>query len=246
MPMSERAQKVLLWWGLTFTAIYGFTMRFLLHILPPPSATWSADQVAQFYVEHGTSIKTGAVIGSWTSAFTVPLAIVIAIQMSRHETGKPVWSYVAGAGGALTSIFLVLPPIFMGVAAFTPTRAPEITTTMHELAMLTLTTTDQYFIFWWVGIIFICLTSNTVINSPFPRWFGYFTIWAALMLEAGAIAYATRTGPFAWNGLLAFWSPLSLFGIWVAVMAVLLFKAINAQAATASVAESLTTSGGCT
>ncbi len=45
MPMSERGQKVLLWWGLTFTAIYGFTMRFLLHILPPVNLIWILQSV---------------------------------------------------------------------------------------------------------------------------------------------------------------------------------------------------------
>jgi hypothetical protein len=158
---------------------------------------------------------------------------VVAIQMSRHETGKPVWSIATAAGGTLMSIFLVLPPLFWGVAAFTPTRSPEITATMHELALLTLTTTDQYFIFMWVGVVVVCLTPNAVANSPFPRWFGYYTAWIALMFEAGAIAFLTRTGPFAWNGLLVFWSPLSLFGAWIIVTAVLLFRAINAQAATA-------------
>lgn len=227
---SERAQKVLLWWGLAMMVIYGLVLRFLFHMLPPPSATWSPAEIAQFYSDHSGSIKVGAVIASWTSAFMLPIAIVIVVQMSRHEKGRTVWSYAAGAGGAMMSIFLVLPPLFWGVAAFTPSRAPEITATMHELAMLTLVTTDQYFVFLWVGVIVICLVPNSVVHSPFPRWFAYFTAWVALMFEVGAVAFLTRTGPFSWNGLLVFWSPLSLFGAWIIVAAALLFKAINAQA----------------
>jgi hypothetical protein len=49
------------------------------------------------------------------------------------------------------------------------------------------------------------------------------------MFEAGAIAFLTRTGPFAWNGLLASWSPVILFGAWIVVMVVLLFKALRDQ-----------------
>ena len=49
------------------------------------------------------------------------------------------------------------------------------------------------------------------------------------MFEAGAIAFMPRTGPFAWNGLLVFWSPLSLFGAWISVTAYLLLKAIRRQ-----------------
>jgi hypothetical protein len=235
--MSFRAQRILIWWCLIFTAIYGVVLRFLFHMLPPPPATWSAARVAQFYTDHGTEIKWGATIASYTSAFLLPLFVVIAVQMSRHEKGAPVWSITAFAGGIMMSIFLVLPPLFFGVAAFTTTRDPQTTTTMHELGLLTLTTTDQYYIFSWVAVAVICLRSNTVVHSPFPRWFGYFTIWIALMFEAGAIAFNTRTGPFAWNGLLVFWTPLSLFGLWIIVISVLLFKAISQQQAEAVTTE---------
>jgi hypothetical protein len=227
--MSARAQRILIWWGLIFMAIYGLAWRFLLHMMPPPSPTWSADRIAAWYIAHGTEIKWGSTIAGWTSAFMVPWAVVVAVQMSRHEKGKPIWSILAFAGGVMMSIFLTLPPVLWGVAAFTPTRAPEITATIHELGLLTLVTTDQYYIFLWFAVAVICLIPNTVVHSPFPRWFGYFTIWNALMLEVGAIAFNTRTGPFAWNGLLVFWIALSVYAVWIVVLSVLMFKAIANQ-----------------
>ncbi len=229
--LSLRSQKVLVWWAIVFTAIYGLTLRFLLHMMPPPTAKWSSAQIAQFYADHSTEIKWGATIASWTSAFFVPLAIVVGIQLYRQEQGRPVWSIVTVANGVIMSIFLVLPPLFWGVAAFTPSRPAEVTAIMHELGTLTLTTTDQYYIFMWVGIAVICLVPNKVVHSPFPRWYGYFTAWTALMFEAGAIAFLTRGGPFAWNGLLVFWSPLTLFGVWIAVTSTLLLKSLNKQIA---------------
>lgn len=127
------------------------------------------------------------------------------------------------------SIFLVLPPLFWGTAAFTVRKDPEITQLMHQLGMLTLTTTDQYYVFMWVAIALFCFLPKTVTHSPFPRWFGYLTAWIAFMFEAGAIAFMAHSGPFAWNGLLVYWSPLTLFGIWLAVMSYLLLHNINLQ-----------------
>jgi hypothetical protein len=170
-----------------------------------------------------------ASVAGWTSGFMVPLAVVVAIQISRHEKGKPVWSTAAIAGGAMMSVPLVQPPIFWGVAAVTPTRAPEIAAVMHQLAMLTFVTTDQYYIFMWVAIAVIALIPNSVVHKPFPRWFGYYTAWTALMFETGAVAYLTRTGPFAWNGLLVFWLPTVTFFIWIVVFAVQLFTALAKQ-----------------
>jgi hypothetical protein len=228
--MSVGSQKVILWWGIALAAIYGAALLFLLHMVPPPDATKSSQEVAQFYSEHHDSIRVGATIASWTSAFMVPLFAVIVIQMHRQERGRPIWTVLTAMGGAMMSIFLVLPPLFWGVAAYTENRVdPEVTTLMHELGCLTLTTTDQYYIFAWVAIVVVSLAPSSATNLPFPRWYGYFTAWTAFMFEAGAFAFLPRTGPFAWDGLLVFWSPLSLFGAWIGVTCYCLLKALNRQ-----------------
>lgn len=227
--MSTRSQKALIWWAIVFAAIYGLALWLLLDMVPPPTPKLSATQIAHWYAVRHTKIRIGAVIASWTSAFMVPLSIVIGVQMWRQEGGRKVWSIATFVNGGLMSIFLVLPPLFWGVAAFTPARDPQVTSIMHELGVLTLTTTDQYYIFMWVGITVVALLPTRVTNSPFPRWYGYFTAWTAFMFEAGAIAFLPRTGPFAWNGLLVFWSPLTLFGLWIAVTCNRLLHAINLQ-----------------
>lgn len=227
--MSERSQAVLVWWAVAFTAIYGAVLGLLLDMIPPPTAKLSATEIAEWYSNNHDQVRIGALIASWTSAFMVPLTAVIVIQMARQETGSKVWSLLTAMGGAMMSIFLVLPPLFWGVAAFTEGRDAEVTALMHELGMLTLVTTDQYYIFMWIAIVVVSLRATTVTHSPFPRWYGYFTLWTALMFEAGAIAFLPREGPFAWNGLLVFWSPLTLFGTWIAVTATVLLRALKRQ-----------------
>jgi hypothetical protein len=227
--VSTRTQRVLLWWSLAGAVVWVVDLRFLLHMFPPPSATWTSAQIAHFYTQYSTEIKLGAALSSWVAGFFLPLATVIAVQIRRHEKGRPLWSILCLISGAMVSIFAVLPPILWGVAAFTPSRAPEITAIMHELGVLSYITTDQYFVFLWVGVAVICLTPNSVVHSPFPRWFGYVTIWVTLIIEAAPIAFLTRTGPFAWNGLFVFWVIFIVFGVWAAIQAILLFRAIAGQ-----------------
>lgn len=47
----------------------------------------------------------------------------------------------------------------------------------------------------------------------------------------GGLVTFFKSGPFAWNGILAFWLPLTVFGIWYGVMFMLLRKAILGQVA---------------
>src|SRR5262245_56484279 len=103
--MSERSQIALVWWTLIFTTIYGLSLGFLLHMIGPPSATLSADQVAAFYTENSTSIRLGAMIASWTGMFIAPLWCVIAAQIWRQEKGRtPIWTIVAAVNGVVMGL----------------------------------------------------------------------------------------------------------------------------------------------
>lgn len=232
---SLTSQRAILWWGVALAVIYGISFVFLLQQAPLKNPQWSPEQIQQWYVDNQTKIKWGAVICSWTGCFMMPFWAVFAAQMSRVEPGRwKVWSALSLASGTLMSIYLALPPMFWGVAAYTaPRKDPEVTSLMHELASLTMTTTDQAYIFGWIAVTVIALRPATqkVKNNPFPRWWAYGSLWITFMFEAGAFAFLPRTGPFAWNGLLVFWSPFVLFTIWIVIQSNLTFKAIAAQKA---------------
>ena len=232
---SERSQRAIMWWGIGLGVVYAFAFVFLLQQVPTKNPAWSPEQVADWYVHNQGKIKWGAVIGGWTGAFMMPILAVLTIQMARAETGGwKIWSALSLVSGALMAMLLMLPPLFWGVAAYTaPRKDPEVTTLMHELATLTLTSTDQFYIFMWVGVTVIALrpTTQLVKNNPFPRWWGYLSLWITFLFESGAISFVPRSGPFAWNGLLVFWSPLSLFGVWITIQSWLIFRALRGQEA---------------
>jgi hypothetical protein len=231
---SERSQRAILWWGIGLAVAYTFALIFLLQQVPTKNPAWSAEQVAAWYADNQGKIKWGAVIAGWAGGFMMPILAVFAVQMARVEGGWKIWSALSLVSGAMMSLFLALPPLFWGVAAYTaPRNDPEVTTLMHELGTLTLTATDQYYIFMWVGVTVLALRPATqlVKNNPFPRWWGYLSLWITIMFEAGAVAFVPRSGPFAWNGLLVFWSPLTLFGVWISIQSWLVFRALRAQAA---------------
>lgn len=230
--MSERGQTILVWWGLVMMFIYGFTLWLGFDMVGPPSPKLTADEVAAFYANDNLLKRVAAMITSWTSAFAVPISITAGIQVARLERGTPVWGITTVASGCLMAIFLVLPPLFWGVAAYSPMRDPQSTTLMHELGMLTLTTTDQFYIFGMVAITMVSLgRDDHDERSAFPRWMGFFTIWAAIAFEVGAFAFLPKSGPFSWNGAIVFWMPFWVYGTWITVMSGMLLRALRRQAA---------------
>jgi hypothetical protein len=231
MTFSIRSQIALVWWSLVLAIVFGLAFGFFLHMIPPPRASMSAEQIKSWYLSRDGEIKIGAMIASWTSAFMVPLFVVIGAQMRRVETGFPIWTMATIVGGGLTSVLLVIPPIIFGAAAFHADRAADATASIHDLGVLMLVTTDQYFIFPWVAIIVTCLRPGSPANWPFPRWFGYLNIWFVGLAELGAIAYNFDTGVFSWRGLFPYWLPFGLFGGWVILTSVLLLRALKAQLA---------------
>lgn len=231
--MSEKSQIWVVWWGLAFTVIFALAWVFLLGMTPPPSPTLGVDAVAQFYQDNATKIKLGAVVCSWVSASMVPITAVLAAQVYRLEIkdGPPIWAMLTAVGGGLMSMFLVFPPILWGVAAFTPERAPETTYLLNQIANLTLTTTDQFYIFFQVAVSVVAFRYSNDPLTAFPRWYAYFNLWVALLFEVGAFAFLTKTGPFAWDGLLVFWMPFVLFFTWIPVTCFILIKALKRQLA---------------
>ncbi|WP_236147465.1 hypothetical protein [Mycolicibacterium sp. CH28] len=120
---SERSQRAIMWWGIGLAIIYTLALIFLLQQVPTKNPQWSAQQVADWYQANQTKIKWGAVIGGWTGAFMMPILAVVSVQMARVETGGwKIWSALSLVSGALMSLFLMLPPLFWGVAAYTAPR----------------------------------------------------------------------------------------------------------------------------
>jgi len=115
--------------GDRFGLVYLVAFVFLLQQVPLKNPAWSAEQVAQWYVDNQGRIKWGAVLASWSGAFMMPILAVVSVQMARVETGGwKIWSALSLVSGALMSLFLMLPPMFWGVAAYTaPRKDPEVT-----------------------------------------------------------------------------------------------------------------------
>ena len=59
-----------------------------------------------------------------------------------------------------------------------------------------------------------------IAETVFPRWLGYFSLWAAALEVFSALSVFFYEGPFSYNGLVTFWVPGVSFFVWVLVFAI--------------------------
>ena len=228
--MNTRSQVLCAWGGilcplLMFAGLWPAAGFFPPHL---PSAT--AEEIAAIYQANATGIRTGMIFIMLAGACYASFTGAITAQMRRIETrATPVLTYTQLAAGTASILLFLVPALIWTAAAYRPERDPQITQALNDLGW-----------FFFVMPFVLGFTQNlalgfTIISDKrpkpvYPRWVGFFNIWIALLFVPGILVTYFKSGPFAWNGILAFWLPASVFGPWFFVVAIYTMKAARQQA----------------
>ncbi|WP_372788110.1 hypothetical protein [Paraconexibacter sp.] len=236
--MSVTLQRWCTWSGPLFIGVF-FGGILIAGWLPPVSANLSTDAVASMYGENADSIRMGALLIGASSFAQGVWAAVMSCQLRRIEGDRPLFTYMQLAGGAVGIFVVIFPAFLFAVAAFTPSRDPQITKAFHDLGWLALVGVGWPAILQALAVAAATLTDRSE-RPVFPRWFGWFNIWTALAFLPGPFLIFFHTGAFAWHGAAVFWLPATAFGVWFAVWFVVLRRAIAQEARDGTVAEGTT------
>jgi hypothetical protein len=224
--MNIQNQLICAWCGVICIVLFFIGAWPLAHILPPHLPSASAAEIANIYQQDVNYFRFGMLVLMVGAALLLPFSAAISMQMIRIEGKLPVLAFTQFGAGALGVLVLTIPALLFTATAFRPERAPELILLLNDLAWLMFAmpfgpAAIQSF------VIGLAIISDKNIKPLFPRWVGFFNFWAALLfVPAGMISFF-KTGPFAWNGLIAFWLPAIVFGVWFMVMFPMLIKAIR-------------------
>jgi hypothetical protein len=212
-------------------ALNGVGFWGLAGMIPPPDPTWSADQVVAFYAANTAGIRAGLVVSMLSAALGFLFPVVITMQLRRiHDR----WSAMSIAqlvtGVTVTPVFVV-PMFAMAAAAYRPLeRDPLDVQLLNDVGWL-------LFVGYagpamvQAACIAVAVFQDRRVEPVFPRWVGYYNVWTAIGFAPGALDLCFNSGPFAWNGVFAFWIPLFVVVSWYAVMTYAVLRAIRQQAA---------------
>jgi hypothetical protein len=215
--------------GYLVIALFGCAFWPLAKFIPVPSPTLSASEVAAIYSNNTNGIRFGMLLMSISGAIFAPFVAVISVQMKRIEGVSPILTYTQLSSGSIGALFFIIPAIIFGAAAYRPDRPPELTLLLNDLAWF-FAVMPVAAAFMQNIAIALAIFSDKRASPVFPRWLGFFNIWVALLFAPGGLITFFKTGPFAWNGLLAFYVAGTVFAAWFFVMVTMLIKAIDQQA----------------
>ena len=232
IEMSRRAQLICVWCGpvMLLSIVVGLVV--LAGFVPAPHPKATARQISSQYVHNLGAIRAGLCLFMAGIALLGPWGASLMAQTNRTRLGTPVFSQTQVVCVAVTVMIGVASAILWGTAAFRPGAvSPGTTRTLNDVGWIT-------FIFDWSPLaVWYTAVGLAIFMDPgdqriFPRWAGWLSIWTAILSIPGGATIFFKTGPLAFNGLLALWVPLGVFAIWVAVMTVLVIQAINREYST--------------
>ena len=226
--MNKTAQLLCAWSVLVFLALLAIGWWPLAGFLPPIASSLDAQAVAEIYQNHTAAMRTGFLLIVLGSGFYVPFSAAIATQMQRIEGVNSVLAKTQMGAGIMVVTLIIMPVLIWSVAAYRPERAPELTQLLNDLGWICLImpASPAMVQVMAVGIAALIDKSPTPV---YPRWIGYLGLWLAVIFLPGLLLTYFKTGAFAWNGVLAFWLPVSLFFGWMILMAWMTHRAIVNQ-----------------
>lgn len=201
----------------------------LAQMFPPLAPALSAAEVADYYRDHQTGILVGGIFITTSSVLFFPFLSAIATFMKKIEgpVSPLTWAFVMIVAYGFVTLFFA--GLFFTAAAYRPDNPDAIIRTLSDIA---------FFLFVMPavpGFMQNVITGMVILGDKrtrpiLPRWLGYMNLWTGVLLLPGLAVGLFKIGPFAWNGVLAFWLPAVVFGIWFNLMIFAMLAAIKRDA----------------
>lgn len=230
-PVKVNASTQLLcaWCSPAATLMWLIGFLWLAGFAPPLSPAASAEDIQAYYREHASMIQLGLCFTMMGAALIGPFVSAISVQMKRIEgQHSPLANAQLGLGMLMILLF-VIPCFMLGTAAFRPERDPQLIMLLNDAGWLPFVGAFQCTFIQLLAIA-ICIFQDKE-QRVFPRWLGFYNLWMAFLLFPAGLVLFFKRGPFAWDGLLAFWFVVVVFCGWFLLMAWQLRKAILRQLA---------------
>jgi hypothetical protein len=217
--LDKRLERLGAWSGIAWVFMAG--AAFLgSGLVPPVSPSVSPVEFVDFVSDHKYRILIGMLallIGGYT--FLMTWSITLAYQVKKYANPSSLAFWVMFAVGLNGAVIGMLCGVLGSAMAYRADALdPATTHLLYDLILFLFLIPWPPFMLWQFVTGFAILSSSNT-EVLFPRWTGYFSLWAGALEVFSALCVFWYSGPFSYQGLVTFWVPGASFFIWVLVMA---------------------------
>jgi hypothetical protein len=228
--VEAKVQRVMIWCGPAMVVLWVGAFVGLAGFIPPHDPSATAVEIAHKDTAHLNLIKIGLVISMCGSALLVPWAVAISGQLRRID-GARALATVQMVSCALLSLEFITPiGVWMAASFRAGSTPPYITRTINDIGWILFMT-----VIWSLWVQLIAIGIAVLIDRReqpiFPRWTGYLSFWVALLIMPAGFVLFFKHGPFAWNGIIGFFTPLAAFSVWIASITTVVHRNLTQQIA---------------
>lgn len=222
---SKKLDQWLCFWSVpVFYNIFGIVFVPLSWMMPPRPPLNSMPAIIEFM--QSPNLLLACTILTLSLGLTA-VGNAVYLSQIRRMSVSPVFRLTFLAGSMAGAIVGCLFPMFcFGLGAFRSGYRPEILAMLYDFGYLAYMGSLGCFCVNWSAMGLAILLDK---NNTLPKWLGYYTVWQYMTELFAAPMWIARTGPFAWNGSLAFWFDMVIYVPWQFIVYVCIYKAIKRQ-----------------
>lgn len=191
--------------------------------------------LAGFYASHRFGVELGMSIFALATVFLAIYTIELSIALWRREGTTPLFAIGQLLGGfAVVMLIFISCCLWIGAAYRAGQAGSDVTAALNDTSWFG-------FLVGWVMLSLqmacagvIVIRSHAHSRHPLaPRWVGWATILGAIVLATANGCAFTKGGTFGWNGVLGYYLPMAIWGVWLDGMAFLLRADVKRRIAAA-------------
>lgn len=228
--MSQRMGLYCSW---IFAALTAIGWLGIAHFYAPAPADLGIDATKTWFSEtYRWRTIIGCTIFYIACDFLVPASIQFGIMLAKIEGRWPLWSITAAVGGIFISIIIFMNACAWIVTAYRPETSADVIQSWSDWAWMA-------FLLGWIYLVVEMLATGIVElmdrrpEPMIPRWLTWATFaGAAGELTAMGPAFF-KSGPFAYHGLLGFYMPMTIWGLYLVLTTWYMLKALKREEAAA-------------
>jgi len=206
---DEKRELWIGWWTLVvFYNLYGLLFFVITRTQPPPEPSLDPSEIARWFHDRHLGLLYGYALVFIVGGATAIMNATLAYSMRRMSVSRAfAYSYLVIYALATLPGMLIM-GVACTVGAMRPDRDPELMRWLYDFAFLSFEGTMGVFL---IGSLVWMLAILLDENGVFPKWFGYLNLCNALTEVVVAPAWIFKSGPFAWNGVIAWWINMGVF-----------------------------------